>query len=273
MADQSTNRLSRDSIANTLIVAVSLSLVCSVLVAGTAVLLKPQQLKNKADYRQRIILDVAGLAGPDTGSGNSDDRAYERIEVRMVELSTGKFVDTPSPEGFDATTAAGDPDLGVAIPTEFDIAGIRRRAKFSPVYLVRDGDAIEQIILPIYGSGLWSTMYGYLALENDANTVRGLRFYSHAETPGLGDQVDKPAWRAQWRGKKLFSDDGKPRIEVIRGTVADAVPGIPYSGNYQVDGLAGATLTGRGVTSMLHYWVGDQGFGPYLDQARSEQQQ
>lgn len=269
MADQSTNRLSRDSIANTLIVAVSLSLVCSVLVAGTAVLLKPKQLKNEADYRQRIILDVAGLTSPDTGS----DEAFGRIEVRMVELSTGQFVDSPSPEGFDATTAAGDADLGIAIPAEFDIAGIRRRARFAPVYLLRDGDAIEQIILPIYGAGLWSTMYGYLALENDANTVRGLRFYSHAETPGLGDQIDKPVWRAQWRGKKLFGEDGAPRIEVIRGTVADAVPGVAYVGNYQVDGLAGATLTGRGVTSMIHYWVGDQGFGPYLDKVRGEQNQ
>ncbi|NNF67469.1 MAG: FMN-binding protein, partial [Gammaproteobacteria bacterium] len=112
----------------------------------------------------------------------------------------------------------------------------------------------------------------YLALENDANTVRGLRFYRHAETPGLGDQVDKPSWRAQWRGKKLFGDDGVLRIEVIRGTVATDATQMQHAGNYQVDGLAGATLTGRGVTSMIHYWVGAHGFGPYLDRVSSEQQ-
>jgi Na+-transporting NADH:ubiquinone oxidoreductase subunit C len=264
VADAAENRSSRDSVFSTLLVAVVLSLVCSVLVSGTAVLLKPKQLQNEASYRQRIILDVAGL--PSTGAAGGD--AFGRIEARMVELSSGDYVDSPSVDGFDAITAANDATLGIAIPPDLDIASIHRRSRFAPVYLVRDGDRIEQIILPVYGSGLWSTMYGYLALAGDADTVRGLRFYQHAETPGLGDQVDKPAWRAQWSGKKLFDDSGEARIEVIRGTVVDG----SADSNYQVDGLAGATLTGRGVTSLVHYWVGDNGFGPYLDKIRSEQQ-
>jgi Na+-transporting NADH:ubiquinone oxidoreductase subunit C len=268
VADRARNRLARDSVANTLIVAISLSLVCSVLVAGAAVLLKPKQLQNETDYRQRIVLDVAGLAQ----AHNESEDAFAGIEVRMVELATGDYVDAPSVAEFDAASAASDATLGIAIPPELDIAGIRRRARFAPVYLVKNGNTIEQIILPVYGSGLWSTMYGYLALENDANTVRGLRFYRHGETPGLGDQVDKPAWRAQWRGKKLFGDSGALQIEVIRGTAAAAAPGVPYDSSHRVDGLAGATLTGRGVTSLIHYWAGEHGFGPYLDRVRSEQQ-
>jgi Na+-transporting NADH:ubiquinone oxidoreductase subunit C len=266
VAEATGNSRSRDSVANTLIVAITLSLVCSVLVAGSAVLLKPRQLQNEAEYRQRIILDVAGLyeAGMDTGS------AFEKIEARMVELDSGEFVDSPTVAGFDAVDAASDPDLGIAIPSDLDIASIRRRARFAPVYLVTSGAAIEQIILPVYGSGLWSTMYGYLSLESDGNTVRGLRFYSHAETPGLGDQIDKPGWRSQWAGKKLFDDSGQLQIEVIRGVVADPVPGAANGTSFQVDGLAGATLTGRGVTSLVHYWVGEHGFGSYLDRVRKQ---
>jgi Na+-transporting NADH:ubiquinone oxidoreductase subunit C len=102
-------------------------------------------------------------------------------------------------------------------------------------------------------------MYGYLSLEPDGNTIRGLRFYEHGETPGLGDQIDKPDWRAQWSGKLLTDEYGVLRIEVVRGKV------IAGDGEkYQVDGLAGATLTGRGVTRLLQYWMGPHGFGPYL---------
>jgi Na+-transporting NADH:ubiquinone oxidoreductase subunit C len=265
VADTTDNRRSRDSVANTLIVAISLSLVCSVLVAGSALLLKPKQLQNEAEYRQRIILDVAGLYEP----GMDPGIAFAKIEAHMVELATGEFVDSPAVAGFDPVTAASDPDLGIAIPAAQDIASIRRRARFAPVYLVRSGAQIDQIILPVYGSGLWSTMYGYLSLERDANTVRGLRFYSHAETPGLGDQIDKPTWRSQWEGKRLFDDRGELQIEVIRGAVAEPAPGALDDTEYQVDGLAGATLTGRGVTSLIHYWLGDHGFGPYLDRVRN----
>jgi Na+-transporting NADH:ubiquinone oxidoreductase subunit C len=265
VAEAKSGKRSRDSVSNTLIVAVSLSLVCAVLVAGTAVFLKPRQLQNEADYRQRIILEVAGLYEPGVDPGE----AFAGIDARMVELATGQYVDQPSVQGFDAQAAAADPDFGTAIPASQDLAGIRRRAKFAPVYLVRDGDELQQVILPVYGSGLWSTMYGYLALEADGRTVRGLRFYSHAETPGLGDQIDKPAWLAQWRGRKLFDDSGAIRIEVIRGTVAEPIAGIPDDTKFQVDGLAGATLTGRGVTNLVHYWVGEHGFGPYLEQLQS----
>lgn len=266
MAEAAASSRSRDSISNTLLVAIGMSLVCSLLVAGAAVLLKPQQLRNEALYRQNIILDVAGLAR----TGVDPATAFAAMEARMVELSTGDYVDSPAVAGFDPQAAASDPELGVRIPAEADIASIRRRARHAPVYLVYSGDAIEQVILPVYGSGLWSTLYGYLSLEADGNTVRALRFYSHAETPGLGDQIDSPVWRAKWKGKKLFGADGQFYLEVIRGTVADVARTGASDSQYQVDGLAGATLTGRGVTNLVHYWVGPHGFGPYLEKLRQD---
>jgi Na+-transporting NADH:ubiquinone oxidoreductase subunit C len=253
----------RDSIANTLIVAVSLSLVASVLVAGTAIALKPVQERNEARYRQQIILDVAGLWSP-----GADTRSlFESIDARMVDLGTGEYTDAVEVAGFDAIVAAKDPDAGIDIPASEDVANIHRRARYMPVYLVPgdDGNA-DQVILPIYGAGLWSTMYGFLAVGDDGNTILGLRFYEHAETPGLGDQVDKPEWRSQWAGKQIYDADGTSLVAVIRGRVDPGSPDAPY----QVDGISGATLTGRGVTNLVRYWTGPDGFGPYLHRLGNE---
>ncbi len=247
----------RDSIANTVIVAVALSLVASVLVAGTAIALKPAQEINEARYRQQIILDVAGLWSP----GEDADAQFANIEARMVDLESGEYTDAISAAGFDAIAAAKDPDTGIVIPAVDDVANIRQRARFAVVYLAPDDAGNEQVILPIYGAGLWSTMRGFLAVDSDGTTIRGLRFYEHAETPGLGDQIDKPDWRRQWIGKRIFGADGASRIEVIRGRVDTDSADAPY----QVDGISGATLTGRGVTNLVRYWTGPHGFGPYLN--------
>ena len=253
---------SRDSVSNTLLVAITLSLVASVLVASAAVMLKPVQERNEERYRQQIILDVAGLWQP----GGDIETLFSSIEPRLIELESGAYSDELDAASFDSEEAAGDPALRVGIPADEDIANIRQRARFSVVYLVRDGGNIDQVILPVYGSGLWSTMRGFLSLEPDGNTVRGLRFYEHAETPGLGDQIDKPDWRAMWPGKTLFGDSNTPLIEVVRGE-ADPTSSLA---THQVDGLSGATLTGRGVTNLIRYWTGPSGFGPYLATLREK---
>jgi Na+-transporting NADH:ubiquinone oxidoreductase subunit C len=251
----------RDSISNTLIVAIGLSLVCSVIVSSAAIVLKPVQEKNEEEFRQQIILDVAGLMQPD---GNIEE-LFTAIEPRLVELETGDYSDAVDPETFDALMAAGDPDLGIAIPDDKDIAGIGRRARYAAVYIVRDGAKIDQVILPVYGKGLWSTMLGYLSVAPDGNTIRGLRFYAHAETPGLGDQIDKEPWRAQWVGKLVYDSGDEPQIRVIKGIV----PADARDARHMIDGLSGATLTANGVTGLVQYWTGPHGFGPYLKTFRA----
>ncbi len=254
---------SRDSVANTLIVSVGVSLVASVLVATAAIYLKPVQERNENLYRQQIILDVAGLYSPH----EDVDRLFRQIDTRIVDLANGEYANQIDAATFDTVAAARDPDLGVSIAPQADIANIRQRARYAPVYLVQDHEGISQIILPIYGSGLWSTMRGFMSLDADGNTVHDLRFYEHGETPGLGDQIDKLEWRRLWRGKKLFADnDGLPRIEIIRGFVNERSPGAIH----QVDGISGATMTGRGVTNLVRYWTGPDGFGPYLATLRAE---
>jgi len=216
-------KASKESIGNVLFVAIGVSLVCSILVASAAIILKPRQLLNEEEFRQRIILDVAGLYEPGADIGE----AYGAIEEASTELASGEQV---------------------------------------PIYLVKDGARIEQVILPIEGAGLWATMYGFLAVEADGKTARGLQFYEHGETPGLGDAVDKLAWREQWKGKRLYDNDGNPLIEVVKGPAPDG-------SDYQIDGLAGATLTGRGVSVFVRHWIGEQGYGPYLKSLGEEEPQ
>jgi Na+-transporting NADH:ubiquinone oxidoreductase subunit C len=128
------------------------------------------------------------------------------------------------------------------------------------VYIVRDGDDLAQLVLPIHGYGLWSTMYGFLSLENDLQTVASIKFYDHGETPGLGGEIDNPAWQAKWVGKKIYDESGAPRLRVVKGSIdagaADA--------EYQIDGISGSTLTGIGVSNMLEYWLGENGFREFL---------
>jgi len=252
----------RDSISNTLIVAIGLSLVCSVIVSSAAIVLKPVQEKNEEEFRQKIILDVAGLMEP----GGNIEELFAAIEPRMVDLETGEYSDAVDPASFDASLAAGDPELGISIPSDTDLAGIGRRAKYAPVYIVKDGIRVDQVILPVYGKGLWSTMQGYLSVAPDGNTVRGLRFYAHAETPGLGDQIDKAPWRAQWAGKLVYDRGDEPQIRVIKGVVPAGAPGA----RHMIDGLSGATLTANGVTGLVQYWTGPHGFGPYLKTFRED---
>lgn len=257
----------RESIQNVLVVAVGLSLVCSVLVSAAAVMLRPLQEQNETLNRKKNVLLVAGLLEP----GIDVERTFEKIETHIVDLSTGEYTDEIDPAGFDMIEAADDPELSVAIPADKDIAGIGRRARYAEVYVLRDPEGrVEKVILPVYGMGLWSTMYGFIALGPDGSTVQALKFYKQAETPGLGGEVDNPNWLANWPGKRIYDEEGDIRIRVAKGTVGAAAgwTGATARGGaaiFQVDGISGSTLTSRGVTNLLHYWMSDEAYRPYLE--------
>lgn len=254
----------RDSIGRTLAVAFLVSLLCSSLVATAAVLLRPRQEANEARHVRRNIVEVAGLLE----SGEDVEELFERIDTRIVDLQTGRYVDDIDALRFDPLEAARDPARSLAVPEERDVAGIGRRAKWGSVYLVRTDGELTTLVLPVRGQGLWSMMYGLLALEPDANTVVGIVFYEHGETPGLGDQIGKRPWRDLWPGKKLFDESDELKIEVVKGHVSPDSPLAPY----HVDGISGATLTGRGVNGLLQYWIGEHGYGPYLKRVRSQRE-
>lgn len=253
--------LPNDDTRKIIAVAVILCLVCSIMVSSASVLLKPRQERNQALAVKSEIVRVAGLLTEDADV----EELFGRIETRIVNLDTGEYAGDIDPDTFDAADAARNPQTSIALSTEDDIARIRRRANYAPVYLVRDGDQLKTVILPVHGQGLWATMYGFLALASDGKTITGITFYDHGETPGLGDAIEHPDWQAQFVGKQAFDDEGIPRIGLVKGSVNESSPDAIF----QVDGIAGATLTGNGVTNLLHFWLGQQGFAPYLQRIKS----
>ena len=260
--------MANDSVGKTFGVALGVCLVCSVLVSGAAVSLRPTQAVNKALDKKRNILMAAGLIKADeVVAGAQIEERYQKIKPLVVDLASGDYVDDVDPLAYDQRRAAKDPTLSVAISPDKDPASVKRRALRASVYLVEQKGKIKKVILPVHGLGLWSTLYGFVALDaKDINTIRGLVYYEHAETPGLGGEIDNPSWKALWDGKQAFGEDGSIRISVIKGKVASERP----EAKYQVDGLSGATITARGVENMLHYWLSAEGFGPYIDRLKEQ---
>lgn len=249
--------LPTDSVPKTMFVAVTLCLIASMIVSAAAVVLRPTQEINALKDKQANILQVAGIYDPEVDVLE----AFEAFEPRIVELSSGTFTDVFDVTSFDDRAAASNPETSIAL--ESDPAGIVRQAQFVTVYLLRDdAGEIDKLILPVHGYGLWSTLYGFIALEENGNDIFGLQFYDQAETPGLGAEVDNPRWKALWNGKRLADDDGTLQISVSKS--------VPAAGkNFHIDALAGATLTTNGVNNLVRFWMGETGFGPFLDNLKA----
>lgn len=247
--------------------AAVICVVCGVGVAGSAVALKDKQEENALLDRQTKVLAVVGLI--DEGSATPEQvktTFSKRIKPLVVELKTGKLAEGVDAATFDQGAEAKNPAIGFDAPAG-NKAKVLRLPKHGLVYQVlSEAGKVERVILPVEGKGLWSTLYGYLAVEADGDTIAGLTFYKHGETPGLGGEVDNPRWKALWPGRKVSNAKGAPAIEVVKGSVGPAAE-VPN----KVDGLSGATLTCNGVTHLLQFWVGDHGFGPYLKTLKGAQ--
>ncbi len=254
----------KDSIAGTLGVAAAVCVVCSVFVSTAAVMLKPLQEENKRLDMRKNILIAAGLFGEDSKKSDINE-LFKQIDSKVVDLDTGQYVDDVDPDKFDERKAAKDPKQSDKLDAKQDIAGIKRRSKLRIVYFKRDGDKLQRVILPVYGKGLWSTMYGFIALDADLNTVKSFGFYDQKETPGLGGEIDNPTWKKGWVDKIAFNDQGEPVITVIKGRVDKSSP----QASHQIDGLTGATITCKGVAKLVQFWLGEEGYGPLLKRLKT----
>jgi len=245
--------------------AVAICLVCAILVASSAVGLKPLQDANKLLDRQTKVLTVAGLmAEGESLSREEITSIFESsIQQKVIDLKTGALNGEIDVAHFDQKTAARDPKTSFEAPE--NASRVRRLPNNALVFDVVENGELTALILPIEGYGLWGTLYGYIALAPDARTILGITFYEHKETPGLGGEVDNPRWKALWPGRLAFDDRGNPKIAVKKGFA-----GSPAEDPYNVDGLSGATITSRGVTSLVRFWLGDDGFGPYLASYRAQ---
>lgn len=247
------------STGSIILFALGVCLVCSLFVSASAVALKDRQEANKVIDRQKKVLDVAGLIEKNESLEDAEieKRFKENIVAKLVDLKTGEYAEGDA-NLFDQRKARNDPAMSVR--AEDNDAKVLRVPNVAMVYhKVNASKKVELLILPIEGKGLWSTLYGYLALETDLNTIRGITFYEHAETPGLGGEVDNPGWKKLWPKRKLYDDNGRLKIEVVKGQA-----GPVESDPHRIDGMAGATITSRGVTHLVRFWLSEQGFKSYL---------
>jgi len=225
--------------------ATAVCLVCSIVVSTSAVALRERQDRNKVLDRQTKVLVVAGLLeeGQKATAEQVEGLFNDNIRIRAVDLASGEYDDAVDVNTYDQRKAEKDPDMSRAAPP--NNAGLTRVPDVALVYQKVEGDQVEMLILPVEGKGLWSTLYGFLALAPDTTTIDGITFYEHGETPGLGGGV---------------------AITVIKGAAGSAA-----EDPYHVDGLSGATLTARGVSHLVQFWLGKEGFGPYLEKFRAQQ--
>lgn len=250
----------------TIIVALVLCVVCSVLVSGAAVALREKQASNALLDKNKNILSVAGLADKSTVKPDEVKALFDaRVQQVLVNLDNGKVVsESEQPyQEYDPREAAGVPALSAKIETDGPTPGVDRREKMAFVYkiLVEGSESdVDQYVIPIYGKGLWSTLYGFLSVDSDGKTIRGITFYEHGETPGLGGEVENEKWQKSWTEKSAYGEDGEVIISVEKGTVDPSSD----SAYHKIDGLSGATITSRGVSNFVQYWLGEDGFGPYL---------
>lgn len=243
--------------AYTILFACAVCIVCAVLVSSSAVSLSELQQSNILLDKQKNVLYAAGLAGPDESLSREEIlKRFENIRAVVVDLAQGEETDI-DPTTFNQAEAAADPATSREAPA--NRSAIKRVPDHALVYHLMENGEAALCVIPIEGYGLWSTLYGFLAIGRDGNTVEGLTFYQHGETPGLGGEVDSPKWKALWPGRMAYDAMGNPAIRVVKGAA-----GNPQDAPHRVDGLSGATITSNGVSMMLEFWLGEQGFKKYL---------
>ena len=214
-------------------------LVCAVVVSGAATALKADQERNQQVFVQKNIFKAVG-EDVDDQKGDAVAQRYEDEFVALVVDGNGEPVAGADPiQAMKTLNKTGAPKaFGQVKPSELEL----------PLYVYKGASGTvenpEAYVVPIYGKGLWSTLRGFLALDKDGNTVRGITFYEHQETPGLGGEVDNPVWQAQWPGKTILEGNRLVSIEVLKGVSAEGNP-------HAVDGLSGATITSRGVQNFV----------------------
>ncbi len=223
--------------------AVGLCIVISAALSLTAGALKETQAKAEEFDRQKNVMLAAGLLKPDEQKARAElEQLYaQRVEERVLELASGET---------GKVTVAAFKAMRDADKKPYRLIAVTKDAA---------GKA-DAWVVPISGPGLWSILFGFLALEADGQHVRGLTFYKHGETPGLGGECENPEWTAKWVGKSIVDDQGKLVSVTVRKGKVD--PAIAQQQQHEVDGLSGATITSNGITTFLRHDL--QGYLPLL---------
>jgi len=217
---------------------------CSILLAAAANFLRDRQQENIALDIRKNILALAELG--------SEEMTRQEVLGLYDKYIRSKVINLEGEEVPDKTVEQIDPKKDLSL---------------LPLYYAEENGEIKTYIIPISGKGLWSTIYGYIALENDLNIVMGISFYQHGETPGLGGEIEKEWFTGNFKGKRILSPEGDlVSITVIKGKVQDLIP--EDDAYHYVDGISGSTLTGNGLNRFLR--KGLETYNPFFDKIRNE---
>lgn len=199
--------------------AAVMCLVCSILLTAASSGLKDFQQKNIALDKQKNILKSVGLIHA--------EKAYssEHIEKLYADNISSLWTD----------------EEGKIIQEN------RRTSKSLPIYLYKQKDVVESYIIPVESRGLWGKIFGYLAVKNDGSTISGFTVYKHSETPGLGGEIEKQWFQKNFEGKKIIDQGGGfVSVSIAKGAAASK-----DKQDHLVDGISGATLTGKFLSAGL----------------------
>ena len=192
-----------ESIIKTISVAFAVCLVCSLIVSVSAVSLRDQQKENKLNDRRIKVLEVADI---DIKPDVSIAEQFSMLEQKFIDFNTGQMLDEYNNfniDDYDQLMSTKDSNLSSSVPASEDIAIIKNRENVGKIFILRDKDEnIDKLILPIRGYGLWGTLYGYIAIEEDFNTVSGITYYEDKETPGLGAEINNENGKSLGKEKK-----------------------------------------------------------------------
>lgn len=220
--------------------ATAICVVCSLLLSFVSSALKEKQEQNRVIDRQKNILMAVGFDEAELKETPAEGitKLYtDSIEELVIDKSGGR-IEGKTPNDLPKRVATGE---------EFNPAeGLALYARRDP----NNPTTPSAYAYPVVGKGLWSTLYGYLAVKPDGDEVAGLTFYKHGETPGLGAEIEAKWFRENFIGKKLHRDGKLTGVIVMKGLAKDS-PRFSREGEQMVDGMSGATLTGNGVTKLM----------------------
>ena len=205
------------------------------LALAASALRERQQFNEEVNVKRNILMAVGVLDRDREMELEEIDAMYQESVQSFAVDPEGTIVEGVSGESLDLEVVLQDPDTS--------------QHRY-PVFVATDAGGSTVYAIPVFGKGLWSTLYGYLALEADLETVRGMTFYAHGETPGLGAEIEQAWFQDNFVGKKIYDAGALRTIRVVKGTVENRIQD-PGERDYYVDGISGATITGRGVSNLL----------------------
>lgn len=229
----------------TMVFTIIVSLIAAVILSVSSTVLKQrQELNVELDIKRNILFAVNLMQ-----SGADVERLYRNNIKGIVVNSAGEIV------------TSNIPPEKIDFEAELEKQPESRRY---PLFISSDSKGmVTGYCIPVTGKGLWSTIYGYLALETDLNTVKGITFYKHGETPGLGGEIESLTFKKSFQGKRILTPEGSlVSVSVVKGKIKPNSPNLMH----EVDGISGATLTSAGVSRLVKKCL--LLYEPYFKKAR-----